>query len=85
MPKYRTLAMLAREAEEADRRLAVNPLAAVEVAPDTAELMGAFEETAVGLEDFTHAEPGAIDWFFDSPEEAPASPGRPGAGRGGRQ
>ena len=64
------LGRLELEADEAEKRLWANPLAAVEVAPEAAELMGAFEETAVGLEDFEALEPGALDWLLGarSPE-----------------
>jgi hypothetical protein len=60
---------LAKEAKEIERRLDLNPLAALEVEPDTAERMGAFLERAVGLEDIEMCEPGALDWFFDTGPE----------------
>lgn len=65
------------EAIDCERKLAANPLAAVEVDPETAEFMGAFRETAVSLEDFRACEPGVLDWLFE-PREGPRKSGRRG-------
>jgi hypothetical protein len=73
--------ILAQEAMAARRELELNPLAAPEVELDTAELMGAFEETAVSLDDIEQCEPGALDWFFAlDPSEAAPRPTRGGRG-----
>jgi hypothetical protein len=42
-------------------------MATVEVDSKTAALMGAFEETAVSLDDFYHLEPGVLEDFFGPP------------------
>jgi hypothetical protein len=70
-----------REIEAIEAALAANPLAVVEVEPDTAGLMGLFEETAVGLGDLEAVEPGALDWFFEPLAKGARDP-RSGGGHG---
>ena len=70
---------LNRELQEIERKLAQNPLAVVEVELEAAELMGAFAETAVSLEDFELCEPGALDWFFEAGPEKGSNGGSNGA------
>jgi hypothetical protein len=69
---------MAKEAGASARRLALGPLAEIEVEGEVAELMGAFEETAVSLGDVEACEPGSLDWLLEPGEAGPAK----GGGRG---
>jgi hypothetical protein len=64
------LGRLRAKAEECELGLRRYPSAAAEVERETAEFMGAFAETAVGLDDIDWLEPGALDWLFQEADDA---------------